>query len=104
MQDAIDLADALDLERFAVVGHDWGARIAYTLAARFPKRVTAVARWRWAISLAVSFEFPISLSRSGFGTSAGCNYPQTDPWSSKGRNVTEPGLFRSRADHHQGRM
>jgi pimeloyl-ACP methyl ester carboxylesterase len=42
-QDAIDLADALDLDRFAVVGHDWGARIAYTLAALFPKRVTAVA-------------------------------------------------------------
>ena len=42
-QDAIDLADALDLERFAVVGHDWGARIAYTLAALFPERVTAVA-------------------------------------------------------------
>jgi len=41
--DAIDLADALDLERFAVVGHDWGARIAYTLAALFPERVTAVA-------------------------------------------------------------
>jgi pimeloyl-ACP methyl ester carboxylesterase len=42
-QDAIDLADALGLDRFAVVGHDWGARVAYTLAALFPKRVTAVA-------------------------------------------------------------
>jgi pimeloyl-ACP methyl ester carboxylesterase len=41
--DAIDLADALGLDHFAVVGHDWGARIAYTLAALFPKRVTAVA-------------------------------------------------------------
>jgi pimeloyl-ACP methyl ester carboxylesterase len=27
-QDAIDLADTLDLERFVVIGHDWGARIA----------------------------------------------------------------------------
>jgi pimeloyl-ACP methyl ester carboxylesterase len=42
-QDAIDLADALGLDRFAVVGHDWGARIGYTLAALFPERVTAVA-------------------------------------------------------------
>ena len=42
-QDAIDLADALNLERFAVVGHDWGARAAYTLAALFPERVSAVA-------------------------------------------------------------
>ena len=41
-QDAIDLADALRLERFAVVGHDWGARVAYTLAALFPERVTRI--------------------------------------------------------------
>jgi pimeloyl-ACP methyl ester carboxylesterase len=47
-QDAIDLADALGLERFAVVGHDWGARVAYTLAALFPERVTRIV----AISLA----------------------------------------------------
>jgi pimeloyl-ACP methyl ester carboxylesterase len=42
-QDAIDLVESLGLERFAVVGHDWGARIAYTLAALFPERVTTVA-------------------------------------------------------------
>jgi pimeloyl-ACP methyl ester carboxylesterase len=28
-QDLLDLAEALDLKRFAVVGHDWGARAAY---------------------------------------------------------------------------
>jgi pimeloyl-ACP methyl ester carboxylesterase len=42
-QDAIDLADALNLDRFALIGHDWGARAAYTLAALFPERVTAIA-------------------------------------------------------------
>ncbi len=42
-QDAIDLADALGLNRFAVVGHDWGARAAYTIAALFPQRLSAVA-------------------------------------------------------------
>jgi pimeloyl-ACP methyl ester carboxylesterase len=42
-QDAIDLADALGLETFAVAGHDWGARVAYTLAALFPERVSAIA-------------------------------------------------------------
>src|ERR1700694_3149545 len=41
-QDAVDLADALGLERFAVVGHDWGARAAYALAALFPARVTRI--------------------------------------------------------------
>ena len=42
-QDTIDLADALRIERFAVVGHDWGARVAHTLAALFPKRITHIA-------------------------------------------------------------
>jgi pimeloyl-ACP methyl ester carboxylesterase len=42
-QDAVDLADALGLERFAIVGHDWGARIAYLVAAVFPERVTKIA-------------------------------------------------------------
>jgi pimeloyl-ACP methyl ester carboxylesterase len=41
-QDAIDLADALGLGRFAVVGHDWGARTAYTLSALFPERLTSI--------------------------------------------------------------
>ncbi len=42
-QDALDLADALGLARFAVVGHDWGARIAYLLAATQPQRITRCA-------------------------------------------------------------
>jgi pimeloyl-ACP methyl ester carboxylesterase len=41
-QDVLDLADALKLRAFAVVGHDWGARIAYVLAATVPERVTRV--------------------------------------------------------------
>ena len=39
-QDALDLADALNLKTFAVVGHDWGARIAYALAILAPERIT----------------------------------------------------------------
>jgi pimeloyl-ACP methyl ester carboxylesterase len=41
-QDAIDVADALELERFTVVGHDWGARIGYALAILVPERVTGI--------------------------------------------------------------
>src|SRR5262245_30409546 len=41
-QDAIDLANALKFETFAVVGHDWGARIAYALAAVHPERATRI--------------------------------------------------------------
>jgi pimeloyl-ACP methyl ester carboxylesterase len=49
-QDAIDLADALGLDRFTVVGHDWGARAAYTISALFPDRVSAV------IALALGYQ------------------------------------------------
>ncbi|HEY3593801.1 MAG TPA: alpha/beta fold hydrolase [Polyangiaceae bacterium] len=42
-QDALDLADALGLARFAIAGHDWGARIAYWLASVFPERLTHCA-------------------------------------------------------------
>lgn len=49
-QDAIDLADALGLDRFSVVGHDWGARAGYTMAALFPERLSALA------SLALAYQ------------------------------------------------
>lgn len=42
-QDVIEFADALKLERFAIVGHDWGARIAYLLASVAPDRVRQIA-------------------------------------------------------------
>jgi pimeloyl-ACP methyl ester carboxylesterase len=57
-QDAIDLLDALQLERVAVVGHDWGARTAYTLAALFPERVTAVVALALAYQPRGAFTLP----------------------------------------------
>jgi len=57
-QDAIDLADALKLDRFAVVGHDWGARTAYTLAALFPDRITAIAGLSTAYQPGGKFSVP----------------------------------------------
>jgi pimeloyl-ACP methyl ester carboxylesterase len=41
-QDALDLADAIGWDRFAVVGHDWGGRAAYILAAIAPERVISI--------------------------------------------------------------
>jgi pimeloyl-ACP methyl ester carboxylesterase len=41
-QDALDLLDALKIKQCAVVGHDWGARIAYALAICFPERVSKI--------------------------------------------------------------
>jgi pimeloyl-ACP methyl ester carboxylesterase len=42
-QDAVDLMDALGVESAAVLGHDWGARAAYTIAALYPHRISAIA-------------------------------------------------------------
>jgi pimeloyl-ACP methyl ester carboxylesterase len=42
-QDALDFVAALGVERFGVVGHDWGARVAYTLAATVPDRLDGIA-------------------------------------------------------------
>jgi pimeloyl-ACP methyl ester carboxylesterase len=42
-QDALDVADALGLDRFGVVGHDWGARAAYFLSAVAPQRIVRCA-------------------------------------------------------------
>ena len=39
-QDVLDFAEAIGIDQFAVIGHDWGARIAYVLASLFPERVT----------------------------------------------------------------
>jgi pimeloyl-ACP methyl ester carboxylesterase len=39
-RDVLDFADALCLDQFAVVGHDWGARAAYIAAASAPDRIT----------------------------------------------------------------
>ncbi len=38
--DVVDLIDAAGVERAAVVGHDWGAAVAWWTAARHPARIT----------------------------------------------------------------
>ena len=57
-QDAIDFADALGLKTFAVAGHDWGARVAYTLAGLFPERVTAIVALALAYQPKGAFTLP----------------------------------------------
>jgi pimeloyl-ACP methyl ester carboxylesterase len=56
--DAIALMDALGITRFAVVGHDWGARAAYILAALFPDRVVATAALALAYQPGGGFTIP----------------------------------------------
>ena len=57
-QDAIELADALGMEHFAVVGHDWGARTAYTLAALFPHRISSITALSVAFQPRGEFKVP----------------------------------------------
>jgi pimeloyl-ACP methyl ester carboxylesterase len=43
VDDVVALADQAGLDRFAVAGHDWGAPVAWALAARHPQRISALA-------------------------------------------------------------
>ena len=43
VDDIFALAEALGLERFALVGHDWGGAIAWTAALRGDPRLTRLA-------------------------------------------------------------
>jgi pimeloyl-ACP methyl ester carboxylesterase len=56
-QDAIDLADQLRLDSFAV-GHDWGARVAYSLAVLFPERIRSVTALALAFQPRALFHIP----------------------------------------------
>jgi pimeloyl-ACP methyl ester carboxylesterase len=54
--DVLALADAAGADRFAVLGHDWGAAVGWTLAGRHPDRVASLA--------AVSVPHPAALRRA----------------------------------------
>jgi len=41
-RDMLELADALQIERFHYIGHDWGARAGYTLAGLQPERLLSL--------------------------------------------------------------
>jgi pimeloyl-ACP methyl ester carboxylesterase len=83
-KDAIDVADALGLERFSVVGHDWGARTAYTLAALWPQRLVNI------VALALSF--------SPGGRFPTPTFEQSRRWWYQWFMATEPGAAAVRAD------
>lgn len=57
VQDIIELAQSLDIEKFAVIGHDWGARIAYNLGALYPEKVTQIV----ALSIPLNRDNPAEI-------------------------------------------
>ena len=55
VQDVVALLDGLEIERAHVVGHDWGAAVAWLLAALHPQRVNRL--------IAISVGFPGAAGR-----------------------------------------
>ena len=85
-QDAVDLADALHIETFAVAGHDWGARAAYTLAALCPGRLRSIAALAVGYSPRGEITVPAAFSQARRGwyqwfmaTDAGAAAVRRDP-------------------------
>ncbi|MAI46797.1 MAG: alpha/beta hydrolase [Hyphomicrobiaceae bacterium TMED74] len=51
-RDALELADALSIDRFTVVGHDWGARAVFDMSTLAPERLTA------AVAMSLGWKTP----------------------------------------------
>jgi pimeloyl-ACP methyl ester carboxylesterase len=83
-KDAIDLADALGIEKFSVLGHDWGARTAYTLAALYPQRLASIVALALAYSPGGRFPTP--------------TFEQSRRWWYQWFMTTEPGAEAVRAN------
>jgi pimeloyl-ACP methyl ester carboxylesterase len=83
-KDAIDFADELRLSKFSVVGHDWGARTAYTLAALWPERLSSIVTIALGYSPGSRFPTP--------------NFEQSRRWWYQWFMATEPGAAAVRAD------
>jgi pimeloyl-ACP methyl ester carboxylesterase len=84
-QDVIEMANLMGIERFAVVGHDWGARIAYTLAALFPERISSISALALAYQPRGEFHLGTFVQSKHFWyqffqcTDAGANAVRNDP-------------------------
>lgn len=67
--DICALADALDAQEFALVGHDWGGIVAWHVAARDPQRVQRLAILNAphpASLLGYALSHPFQLARSAY--------------------------------------
>jgi pimeloyl-ACP methyl ester carboxylesterase len=59
LADVVALADALEMDTFDLVGHDWGAMVSWLTASRHPERVRSLT--------AVSTPHPLALQRALLG-------------------------------------
>ncbi len=58
VHDAIELMEALEIDAFDFVGHDWGACAAYTIAALYPERVRRIAALSVGYQPSGAFDVP----------------------------------------------
>jgi pimeloyl-ACP methyl ester carboxylesterase len=72
--DVLAVADAWDLDRFDLVGHDWGAMVAWVVAARHPDRVRTLT----AVSVPHPHAFAAAFGGGGSGGSDGAGGTGTD--------------------------
>lgn len=82
-QDVIDLADRLGITKFHFIGHDWGARTGYALAACFADRLKSL------VAISVPFE-P--------GKASPPEYPQAHAFWYQWLLCTKPGEQKLRKD------
>jgi pimeloyl-ACP methyl ester carboxylesterase len=74
--DVLGVADALDIDRFGLMGHDWGGLIAYLVALREPCRVqrlmtlNIIHPWPPALALPANLPRSIYALRNAAGLSA----------------------------------
>jgi len=83
-QDAIEFADGLGFKKFSVIGHDWGARTAYTLAALWPERLASIVAMSLPYSPGGRFPTP--------------TFEQSRRWWYQFFMSTEPGAAAVRKD------
>jgi pimeloyl-ACP methyl ester carboxylesterase len=57
-QDALDLMGSLGIDRLSVIGHDWGARTGYALAALVPERISSLCALSVAFQPRFAFRTP----------------------------------------------
>jgi pimeloyl-ACP methyl ester carboxylesterase len=64
VSDMIEFTDALHLDQFVLVGHDWGSTVAFQMAALFPERIKGLVTIATSYNGAEQLEPSLNLTRA----------------------------------------